>query len=60
MMFSIADMQTPAEPEFEEDAAEGEQENGEQPLTSYPIRVAFAVTKVRTSRDVSSAFDVSL
>ncbi|EIN08552.1 regulatory protein suaprga1 [Punctularia strigosozonata HHB-11173 SS5] len=45
MMFSIADLQSPAEPEFEEEGTEAEQESSEQPLTSYPIRVAFAITK---------------
>ena len=46
MMFSIADLQTPEEPEFDEENPDAEREEGEQSPNSYPIRVAFAITKV--------------
>ena len=44
-MFSIVDIQTNQEAEFDE--AEGQEGDEDQPLRSYPIRCSFTVTKVR-------------
>ena len=45
-MFSIADIQTSQESEFEE-LEEGEETSEDEPNHSYPIRCSFAITKVR-------------
>ena len=50
MIFSIADIQSEQQPEFEEEGAvaaeEGEDDEGVT-LHSYPIRCSFSFTKVR-------------
>lgn len=50
LIFSIADLQTEQEAEFEEgeEAAEENAEDAEAPLHSYPIRCSFSFTKVRS------------
>lgn len=42
-MFSIADIQTEEEPEYEQEEGEGAED---QPLHSFPIRASFSITKV--------------
>lgn len=49
-IFSIADIQTEQEAEFEEGEEPAESEESEQPLHSYPIRCSFSFTKVSTLR----------
>ena len=48
LIFSIADLQTEQEPEFEEgqEGAEGAAEDPEAPLHNYPLRCSFSFTKV--------------
>lgn len=48
LIFSIADIQTEQEAEFEEGEEPAESEESEQPLHSYPIRCSFSFTKVST------------
>ncbi|KAH9888045.1 mitochondrial glycoprotein [Cubamyces lactineus] len=45
LIFSIADIQSEQEPEFEEGEEGAENEEGELPLHSYPIRCSFSFTK---------------
>ncbi|OJT13704.1 Mitochondrial acidic protein mam33 [Trametes pubescens] len=45
LIFSIADIQTEQEAEFEEGEEPAESEESEQPLHSYPIRCSFSFTK---------------
>lgn len=48
-MFSIADIQTNQEEEFEGiEGEESEEANEDQPIHSYPIRCSFSITKVRS------------
>lgn len=44
LMFSIADIQTEQEAEFEEN--ESEEASEDQPTHTYPIRCSFSITKV--------------
>ena len=46
LIFSIADIQSEQEPEFEEGEEAAENEESEVPLHSYPIRCSFSFTKV--------------
>ena len=46
-MFSIVDIQADQEAEFEE-TEEGQEEDQEAPIHSYPIRCSFTITKVCT------------
>lgn len=50
LIFSIADIQTEPEAEFEEgeEGAEESAEDADAPLHSYPIRCSFSFTKVRS------------
>lgn len=46
LVFSIADIQSPQENEFDEpEEEEGEGEESEPPVNSYPIRCSFSITK---------------
>lgn len=47
LMFSIVDIQADQEAEFE-DGEEGQEEDQDAPIHSYPIRCSFTFTKVRT------------
>lgn len=48
LIFSIADIQSDQQPEFEEEGAEGVEEGSEEEdaAHSYPIRCSFSFTKV--------------
>ena len=57
-MFSIVDIQTAEESQFEdEDGNDAEEEEGEAPR-SYPIRCSFTITKVRARGPSSSSSSV--
>ncbi|OBZ67549.1 Mitochondrial acidic protein mam33, partial [Grifola frondosa] len=52
LMFSIAEIQTDQEPEFESNLEEGEEAEAneeEVPSTPYPIRTSFSITKTGSS-----------
>ncbi|KAI0641342.1 mitochondrial glycoprotein [Trametes meyenii] len=49
LIFSIADIQSEQEPEFEEGEEAAENEESEAPLHSYPIRCSFSFTKAGAS-----------
>lgn len=46
LMFSIVDIQTEQETDFEE-LEEGQEADEDEPVHSYPIRCSFNITKVR-------------
>lgn len=46
-MFSIVDIQTEQETDFEE-LEEGQEADEDEPVHSYPIRCSFNITKVRS------------
>jgi complement component 1 Q subcomponent-binding protein len=52
LVFSIADIQGQEEDESFEDEEEGNEEDSseDEPIHSYGLRVAFTITKVRSSR----------
>ncbi len=49
-MFSIVDIQTEQETEFE-DGEESAEADEDQPIHSYPIRCSLSITKVRYRRE---------
>ena len=59
LIFSIADLQSEQEAEFEEgeEPAEEGAEDAEAPLHSYPIRCSFSFTKVRCAVQLTTSSD---
>lgn len=57
-MFSIVDIQTEQETDFEE-LEEGQEADEDEPVHSYPIRCSFNITKVRHPLPFSSSLTES-